>query len=464
MAAPDRSLLELIAWICVGLGPWLTYGYLTAHLAHSQALFLSLALAAIIMWIFRLVPDFVPGLALILIVTLLDLVPQEIAFSGFYSQVFFLVFGIFILAALLAESSWMNRLEAMLSRRDASFMTRLFAVLGAGVLLTLVVPSPLGRASMVQPLIKRFMQSGLASRNSALALIHMHGTTLISTIILTGNPLNFILIGMLSEQMRHRYQWLGWLKATSAAGLVLSMGLVAAVFLCASLMRKKSQATAPSETSVRNVTKDALRDWATLALYGVLILAIFTRAIHQIPLEWVVLFLAMAVFFFAGLSLATLRNNFDWPTLVFIATVVAWGPMLDHLGLSAWLAERLPAIIPLFEQSLYLGFAVMIAGVAIIRLAIPGAPAFIILATALLPFAEEIAVSPWVLGFVILTISEGFIWPYQHGVFSQSVTMLDARGVAYNMSTFIRFNLFFLALRCAAIFASIPLWKALNLI
>ena len=414
------------------------------------------------MWIFRLTPDFVPGLALLLIVVLLDIVPQEIAFSGFYSQVFFLVFGIFILAALLAETSWLNKLEALLVRKDASFPTRLFAVVASGVLLTLVVPSPLGRASMVQPLVHRFFRTDRARNNSFLALAHIHGTTVLSTIILTGNPLNFVLIGMLDEQTRGRFQWLGWLRATSVAGLVLAIGFIAVLFFFSIKTRSDKKDGRPDIQLT--VQSDPVRDWATLGLYAILFIAILSRSIHQIPLEWLVLSLALAVFFFSGLSLATLRHRFDWPTLIFVATVVAWGPMMDHLGLSTLLANQLPMLIPIFEKSLYLGITLLMAGVFVVRLAVPGAPAFIILASALLPFAQTIGLSPWVLGFVILTVSEGFIWPYQHGVFSQNITMLDADRVSYRASSLIVFNVIFYLLRCGAIFLSIPFWKALNLI
>ena len=91
-----------------------------------------------------------------------------------------------------------------------------------------------------------------------------------------------------------------------------------------------------------------MQDWATLGLYGLLFGAILGRDIHQIPLQWVVMLLGIAVFFFSGISLTSLRRKFDWPTLVFIATVVAWGPMLDHLGLSDQLAESVSFLEPIF--------------------------------------------------------------------------------------------------------------------
>ncbi len=432
-------------------------------MTHEQALFLALGAGAVIMWVFRLVPDFVPGLALILIVVLMNLVPQEIAFQGFYSDIFFLIFGIFILAGLLAETSWLQRLEYQLERRNASLASRFFAVLATAILLTLVVPSPLGRAAMVQPLIRRFLGTTKPQTNSMLSVVHVHATTLISTVILTGNPLNFILIGMLDEQIRDRFQWLGWLKAAGVAGIVLAIILVGAVALAA---KQATRAEPEDKLSFEPEppTKQPVRDWFTLGIYGVLLIGILTRTTHQVPLVWVVLFLGLAVFLFAGISLSDLRGKFDWPTLIFVATVVAWGPMLEHLELSAWLSKQIPALLTFYESSLHLGVSVTIAGIIVVRLLVPGAPAFVILATALLPLATEIGMSPWVIGFIILTVSEGFLLPYQHGVYSQTMSLMDAEKLPYKSYAILKFNVLFLAARVAAIYASIPWWKALNLI
>lgn len=466
-AGATGELFDLGAWVLVAAVPFGLYYALQNFLgdqtlSNGQSLFLALVSGAVIMWVFRLVPDFVPGLGLILVAVLMNLVPQEIAFSGFYSEVFFLIFGIFVLAALLAETSWLSRLEHLLRRKDASLGARVMAILGSGVVLTLIVPSPLGRAAMLQPLVKKFFGEAKPRSNSILALVHVHATTLISTIILTGNPLNFVLLGMLSEQARGRYQWLGWLKAAGVAGLLLAILLVAA-FAIAAKTASGNDSNDVKEPELEPLVKKPMLDWGALGLYGVLIAAIFTRSWHQVPLVWIILFLALGVFLFSAITISSLRSKFDWPTLVFVATVVAWGPMLDHLELSQWIAAQSPILLEQFNKSIYLGVTITIAVTLLIRLAVPGAPAFIIIATALLPFAQQVGMSPWVLGFIVLTVSEGFILPYQHGVYSQTVSMLDADRVEHRGSSFLFFNLFFLAARIGAIYASIPWWKSLDL-
>jgi len=460
----ETSGLDVVAWLLVLVLPFAVFFLIGDNLLENQATFIALVSATVLMWIFRLVPDFVPGLLLILMASLLDLVPQQIAFSGFYSQIFFLVFGVFVLAAVLAESSWLARLEILLAKQGSSLGLQIFAITSTGILLTLLVPSPLGRATMIKPLVGRFITNTSGSKTTLLSLTSIHATTLLSTVFLTGNPLNFVLLAMLSEQSQGRFQWLGWLQATCVVAFICSIGLVALFIWQKRRVERLEGKRIEPQPQPDKINPVSASDWGVFCLYLVLIVGIFSQTMHQIPLAWLVMLLALAVFFFTGLSLSSLRSKVDWPTLVFIATVVAWGDMLDYLGLGEWLSDRAALLQPLFNENIYLGVSAMIAAIIGLRFIIPGAPAFMLLAATLLPFSETIGVSPWLIGFIVLTVSEAFILPYQHGVFSQAVADMDTYNTPYHLPTLVRINLFFLVLRIAAVFISIPWWRTLHLV
>jgi divalent anion:Na+ symporter, DASS family len=457
------SVTEVFIWLGVLLLPIAVYFTLIDRLTSNQSLFLALTSGSVVMWIFRLVPDFVPGIGLILVATLLELVPQSVAFSGFYSQIFFLVLGVFVLAAVLAESGWLVRIEVHLANKGGRSLRRqALSILISAIMLTLVVPSPLGRTTMIKPLLDRFISSTDARHNSFFALLSVHSTTLLSTLFLTGNPLNFVLLSMLQEQTRARFNWLGWLQASSGLLLFCLLALLGWLWWQYRTVKADDSEAEALPTPVPQTL--SLRDWGIAVLYGLMILGVFTQSWHQIPLSWLVLFLALTVFLFQGLNLATLRRSVDWPTLLFIASVVAWGGMLDELQLSDWLAAQVTLIAPIFEQNFYLGISVVMALVLSLRLVIPGAPAFILLAATLLPFANVLGVSPWLIGFIVLTVSEAFIFPYQHGVLSQLISDLEAQQKPFIMRRLIAGNLFFLLVRIAAIYLSIPWWQTIYLI
>ena len=159
----------------------------------------------------------------------------------------------------------------------------------------------------------------------------------------------------------------------------------------------------------------------------------------------------------------SLRARLDWPTLLFIATLVAWQPMLSRTGVDAWLAGQLPALARHAHASLAVNIVILALGVGLVRLVVPGAPAFIVLATSLLPLAPALGMSPWVLGFVLLTVSEGFVLAHQHGVLSHLLAEAQAHGMVLEPRRLLLANLGAWLLRVLALVASVPWWRHLAL-
>lgn len=440
--------------------PFAVHSYAASYFNANQTLFLALLTGAVVLWVFRLVADFVPGISLILLASLLDLVPQPIAFSGFYSQIFFLVMGVFILAALLNDSGLIARLEQWLLGSKPSFFNSMLMLLVAGLVLTLIVPSPLGRATMIKPLVDRFLEKNSASKNTLASVVSVHGSTLFSTVFLTGNPLNFVLLALLNEQTQGRFDWLGWLLASAVVGMVLLVALMSYLYWSV----KKLNIEPVTVLEKKEKTPLTLKEYSVIGLYGLLIVGVFTQGVHQIELAWVVLFLALSVFYFQGVSLSALKQSVDWPTLLFIASVVAWQGMLDHLELTQWIQSKVVLFEPIFEQSFYIGISYLMLMIIVVRLIIPGAPAFILFGATLLPLATQLGVSPWLMLFILLTLSEAFIFPYQHGVYSMAISQLDGGQLSYHSSWLFRSNIFFLAVKIIAIYLSIPWWQALYLL
>ena len=70
--------------------------------------------AALVMWIFRLVPEYVPAIFIILATILLGLAPQQIILSGFRSDSFFLALSVFGIGAVIVKSRIFYRVSLFL--------------------------------------------------------------------------------------------------------------------------------------------------------------------------------------------------------------------------------------------------------------------------------------------------------------------------------------------------------------
>lgn len=101
------------------------------------------------------------------------------------------------------------------------------------------------------------------------------------------------------------------------------------------------------------------------------------------------------------------------------------------------------------------------AGIILIRFLLPGGPTFIILMTAFTPIVIDAGISPWILGFTILTLSEQFLLPYQHGAYTRAMAELTERGLlyCYNPRKLLLANIFLVITRVAAVGISFWYWR-----
>jgi di/tricarboxylate transporter len=473
---PEATPARVLAWAMALALPLAAHAWAAPRLPADAAMLLALMTGAAVLWTSREVPDFVVGLLLLWLAVLAAGVPAGLAFGGFSSALFLLVLGVFLLSAQLAESPWLARWTAALLQRTQHKTGRaLGAVLGTALLLTLVLPSPLGRAALLAPLLGPLAAGRGPRAQTALVFALMQSHTLWSTAFLTGNPLNFVLLAMLSLQTQQRFQWLPWALAACAFFAVATLGLA---LILAWLLHGRGAdlpavaagagsrpAPAPDASPEPTLTPadDAPAPLLVPTLYALLLAALLTRGWHGIDLHWAALGLALAGLALAPLPAEALKRRVDWPTLLFVATLAAWQPMLEHAGVAAWLAAEVPALAAAAQGVLWVNVLVLAAAVALLRLLLPGAPAFIVLATALLPLAPQLGLSPWVLGFVLLTLTEGFVLPHQHGVAAQVTAEARALGLQVQTQRLFAAHLAAYALRVAALLASLPWWQRLAL-
>jgi len=465
----NASKIGLLGWALTLVLPVAVFQLKGDNLSPSAAMMLSLMVGAAVQWSFRLVPDFVTGLTLLVLVTLLGLAPANVAFGGFISPVFMLVLGIFLLSALLMESSLLSRLSHGVLRLGRNKpRNSVYAIFITAVALTFAMPSPLGRSAVLTPMLTRLSHLKSSRFNTGLIFAMAQGCTLYSTVFLTGNPLNFVLLGFLDSQTSRKFQWLSWFYAASAFALVatVGMGLLLTWMLRndhSPLAKADGEREGEGAASI-SPSRFSSFDWVVLALYGVMFAAIFTRHLHQIEVHWILLALGLVGFILLPMPTQEIRARIDWPTLLFVASIVSWKSMLDYVALGPLIAAKLPALLPYVQDSLAVNICLLAIVVGVVRLVVPGAPAFLILLATLLPLSATLGMSQWVMGFVLLTLCEGFVLPHQHGVLNHLLSEQQTNGVAIENWRLLAGNIAAWFLRVLAVIACIPLWQYLSLV
>ncbi len=462
---------QIVGWICSFTVPALVIWGLwdSKTLPNQQALFmLGIISIIVVMWVFQLVTDFVPGLFAVLGIILLGLAPPTVALSGFASDSFFMALSILGLAAVIRVSGLSLRMLLWLLRiGPAHKLWYNFSLFITGVIITPIVPTANGRIAILAPfmndLTSAFDKESAKLESPRLSGSVLGGTTLLTAVFLSSKSVNFLIFGLLPFQDQARFQWLYWLYAASVCAIVL----MALYFLFLYILFRN--------TSRPTISKDLVRDqlkilgpmipaeWAGLLGLGVLFLSFVTASIHHIDVPWVALGIMFTLLMFGYLAKQEFRQNIDWSFLIFLGTLIGLVKSMDFVGLDQWFLLQLKWLRVFMAENFEQFILLLAAAIFVVRFALPINATVVIFATLLIPTAINIGLNPWIVGFLILLLSESFIWPYQASYYLQFKGIVGPQaGADSKPMLMLNFLVFFM--KIAAIYASIPFWKYLGLL
>ncbi len=425
-----------------------------------------IVLGGTVAWLFQTVPDFVVALAVAALWGITGLAPISLAFSGFASPTWVLALGAVGLAAAMARSGLLFRLALLLLRIfPPTHRGQVLALLTSGVFLTPLVPLAAARiattALLGQELAQGLGYSVRGRASAALAFAGLIGYASFSTIFLTGLATNFFVLGLLPLRDRQHYDWLTWFLSAAPVGVVVFVGTALVLLL-----------SFPAEYAPR-VTALVLRrqqlvlgplsrgEVVTVAALCVLLIGLLLQSVLRIDAAW--LATAALVIVLAGgvLDRQGFRSSMEWGFLVFFGMLLGLGGVFRSVGVDQWIADRLVLLSRAVGNPsiLVILLGVFVAGC---RLILPRVPANFLLASALVPAAPRLGLSPWLIGFVVLTVGNTWLHPGQSDFYTltRDVTkgemFTDRQGIAVGVALTL--------LTLVSIAASIPYWRAIGLL
>lgn len=461
----------VVGWMMTLLAPIGTYLYFSSagNLPNDQSVYLlAIISATVMMWIFHLLPDFVPALFAILSAMLMGVAPPEVALQGFSSDSFFMALSILGLSAVITVSGLSYRMLLLLLRiGPAHKLWYNFSLFITGAFLTPVIPTTNGRAAIMTPFLTDLLNAmDEKSANSAapqLSVSVISGISLFSAIFLSSKSVNFVIFGMLPPQEQYLFQWLYWFYAASVVGGVLFVLYWAGTLL---LFRGGNASSIPKDvvtTQMKLLGPVTASEWAGVVGLIALVASFLTAALHRIEVPWIAMAILFSLLMFGFLGSKDFRQKIDWSFLFFLGGLIGLVMIMRYVGLDRWLTVKLSWLGDYMAGDFF-SFVLMLSGAMFVaRLALPINAAVIVFATLLIPTALHIGFNPWLIGFIILLISESFIWPYQASYYAQFVSIAgpnsrtdDKRVVIVQVMLFV--------FKLAAIYVSIPFWEALGIL
>lgn len=464
-----RDAIQLLGWILTMALPVLIVQWPEAQaLPTNTRLFLAVFASTIMLWMFELLPDYVAGLLAVLVVLVLGITPSSVILEGFQSSGFFLALSIFALAAVVVSSGLVYRLSLWLIKKAPP--TQKFynaAVTCAGLLMTPILPSANGRVELIMPLVDDLSRT-LGFRRPGpntqqLAVSAFMGIALFSPWFLTSKSINFLVFGMLPIQIQDSFHWLNWCLAASVAGLVL---LGSHLLLTQLLFRNLEEPQVDHEqveAQWQALGPMSFAEWGAAIAILLLMLGVMTASWHSIHPAWVSLGLMLVFLGLGVLGRKDFQRQLDWPFLFMLGALIGLANAVHHLGIDQLVARELGWLTYLMRDNVHLFVAALAGMILVIRFALSINATVVLVGSLLLPIASSVGVNPWVIGFMILMFAEGFILPYQCSYYVP-FAQWNRRLRLFDERRFLLFNLWTFLTRLLAIYASLPFWKALELI
>lgn len=452
----------LLALAAAALVLWLPPGGLEPRALR----FLAVLAAGTVLWAWGSFPDYVVALGMGIAWVLLGVAPTATAFSGFATSTWFLMLGILGLAAALARSGLLYRVTLVAVRRfPPTFVGQTTALLTAGIVSTVLIPSAQARVTFMGPVVLGLtdtLRYPPRSRGSAgLALAAFTGFCLATTLFLTGTPTCLLAWRVLPEATRAQVSWLAWLQAVLVLEAV-SLGTALAWIAWRHRPAEPTRVRATRLHAQLEMLGPPSRDERITALVALAVLAGWiAQPWHGVDPAWLTLAGLCLLLATQVLDRTALQGQVDWSFLLFMGMAFSLADLAAHVGADAWFAARARAGLG-DVTSPAVAITVLVLVTVAVRFALPWQTAVPLLTVALTPFAQAAGLSPLIVALVALKAGNIFLLPQQspyyltlyYGTEERAFGHRDARPFAW----------IYAAAVLAGCLVSLPYWRALGLV
>ncbi len=428
--------------------------------------FVWLLAAAIALMMSRVVPDFAVGLVLVTGWVLLGVASTADALAGFASKEWLFVLATYGLAAATARSGLLYRIGLLLVRRlPHGIVWQTATLLLTGLVLTPLVPSSTGRASLTSPLALAVAEAQrLPERGQAAALLGLGtwvGAGPLMFAFLNGSGTCLLAWGLLPEASRARFTWVNWFVAAAPLAVGVAVG---SLVLLRAMLRPEPIPRLPLQRlglQIAVLGPVAPREMGTIAI---LVLTVS----GWVAAPWLGLDLATIALLglLASVALGTFDRlalqSLDWSFLVFFGAVLTVGRLGVTVGLDRVAAAIVDRVLGAAQPGPLL-FVLAVAGVSLlIRLVLDQDLTVVLVGVTLLPVAPRIGVDPWIVVIALLAMSVAWFLPAQ--TLSYLVAQSASEGRLFSHAQAQRFAFAYTALTLLGLALCVPYWRLLGLL
>ncbi|MFC6334456.1 SLC13 family permease [Paenibacillus septentrionalis] len=426
--------------------------------------FIGISIAAVMMWIVRVIPDYIVALLMVMLWVMLGVVEPVVALSGFASTSWLYMLFILALGTAIVKSGLLYRFSLLaLKLFPASYRGQFLGIVASGALLNPLIPSSSGKVGLGVPLARTLSEAmGYKDRSNGMAGLSLtamvfYGFT--APFVLTGSYTNMLALGLTGGSVN----WFQWFIYALPAFLLFSAVMIAAL---AWLFRKQEDR--------RSISIEVLDDQLKLlgsfsrgekaTVYSTLgaILLIMLEPLLGIDYVWIMLIAFVVLVVYGVLDEQTLKTSIDWPFLLFIGVAFSFGEAAIRTGTVDAISNMLGSHMSVFIDSPVWFILAVVLLSFVITLIVRDDAAVILLIVSLAPFAALASIHPWVLVFVVLLATDPFFFTYQSPTYLTAYYSTEGKSFSHKQGQLVAMA-YGLAVLLLAVLC-VPYWQWLGLI
>lgn len=372
----------------------------------------ALTVLIIFLWATAIVPEYFAALAFLALVLVSGVASEQAALAGFQSKAVWLAFAGAILGVAIQEHKLGDVLFNRILRKIHSYRALIWSVASAGLLLSFLVPSSMGRVIMMAPLVlgicDRFALPKGSSARIGVCLAILSGTVLPAMTILPSNVPNVVMLGAMEASYGRGITYVDYLMLNFP---VLGIGTFLLItwligWLFPGHVDPVQEEYRPSVWTSKQ-KRLAFILVVTLGFWG-------TDTLHGISAAWVGLAAAVICMTpLVGVVPPKAFNTVNFGPWFFVAGAIGLGAVVRESGMVTSLWQNMSSVLPLADLAApfqYLSIVIGTLTLAILS-TMPAMPSIFT------PMAAAVAqTTGWPVDAVILAQVPAFIFfmfPYQ---------------------------------------------------
>ena len=428
---------------------------------------IALLVWAATLWAFDVFPDYVVAIGMLLGWIVLDVVPADVAVSGFISSPFFLIIGVLGIAASLQSSGLLFRIALhVLQRFPLTHRGQSLGLALAGTGINSVIPDVTSGVAIASPIVLAQSDSlgyaRLSNGSAGLAMAAVLGFGQMSPFFLTGAAENLLAWTLLPEAAHADITWMRWFVAALPLALVT---FVCGLTFTLLLLPPEIQPTVSRgliATQLEALGSPSRAEWINGMVLVSAIIGWITARYHGLDVAWVAM-IGLAILLATNLLDRTaFRAGIYWDFLFYLGAVLGLSSVVRHLGIDQWLiAELAPVLEPMAANParflVVLGLMIFAA-----RFILPSLPLVSVLIITVIPIAAKANIHPLVLTLVICMTTAVWFLPYQSTYYLALYFGTKEKAFSHSQVRIIAWC--YAATYLAAIIIAVPWWRMLGLL